>query len=100
MVALFLEVYGAFCILSLAAFLVLASVAKLRPDLDEDELDLAELEKLKRLVSSERSGDPLWIEPPITEEPACWTPPRPVKGSKRPVRRRLHLFHIRRPHTI
>jgi hypothetical protein len=100
MLALFLEVYGAFCILSLIAFLVLAAVAKLRPDLDEEELEFAELERLKKLVSSERSADALWIEPPIIEDPSCSTPPRPVKQSKRPVRRRLHLFHIRKPHTI
>ena len=36
MVRLVFEVYGAFCFLSLIAFLVLASVAKLRPDLDEE----------------------------------------------------------------
>ena len=51
MVALVFEVYGAICFFSLIAFLVWAAVAKLRPDLDEEEFDLAELEKLKRLVS-------------------------------------------------
>ena len=49
MVALVFEVYGAVCFFSLIAFLVLAAVAKLRPDLDEEEFDLAELEKLKKL---------------------------------------------------
>ena len=65
MVALVFEIYGAFCLFSLIAFLVLASVAKLRPDLEEEELDLAELEKL---VNSEPSGDALSIEPAILEE--------------------------------
>jgi hypothetical protein len=100
MLALFFEVYGAICFLSLAAFLVLASVAKLRPDLDEEEFDLPELERLKKLVSSERSGDALSIEPPIIEEPSCSTAPRPVKHSKPPVRRRPHLLHTRKPRTI
>jgi hypothetical protein len=100
MLALFFEVYGAICSVSLVAFIGLVSVAKLRPDFDEEEFDLAELDKLKRLVSSARSNDALSIEPPIIEEPSCSTPPRPVKHSKRPVRRRLHLFHTRKPHTI
>ncbi len=47
MVALVFEVYGAFCLFSLIAFLVWASVAKLRPDLDEEEFDFIELEKLR-----------------------------------------------------
>ena len=97
MVAFVFEVYGAFCFFSLIAFLVLASVAKLRPDLEEEELDLAELEKLKKLVSSEPSDDPLSIEPPIIEEP-FWSPPaRPVKQSKRLTRARPRLFHTRKP---
>ncbi len=96
MVALVFEVYGAFCFFSLIAFVVLAAVAKLRPDLDEEELDLAELEKLKKLVSSEPSGEALSIEPPIIEEP-FWSPPAPVKQSKRPIRTRPHLFHTRKP---
>ena len=53
MIALVLELYGAFCLFSLIAFLVWASVAKLRPDLDEPEFDLDELEKLKNLASCE-----------------------------------------------
>jgi hypothetical protein len=35
-----LELYGAFSALSLLAFLTLASVAKLRPDLDEHVVEL------------------------------------------------------------
>jgi hypothetical protein len=100
MLALFFEAYGAICFLSLVAFLVLAAVAKLRPDLDEEEFDLAELEKLKKLVSTDRFGDALSIEPPIIDEPSCSTPPRPVKQSKRLIRRRPHLFHTRKPHAI
>jgi hypothetical protein len=96
MVALVFETYGAFCLFSLIAFLVWACVAKLRPDLDED---IDELEKLQKLVSSEQSGDALLIEPPIIEEPS-WPPPaRPLKQSKRPIRRRPHLFHTHKPHT-
>ena len=94
MVALVFEVYGAFCFFSLIAFVVWAAVAKLRPDLDEEELDIAELEKLKKLVGSEPSGEALSIEPPIIEEP-FWSPP--VKRSKGAIRTRPHLFHSRKP---
>ena len=94
MLALAFEIYGAFCFFSLFAFLVLASVAKLRPDLDEEELHFVELEKLKKLANCERSDDALSIEPPIIEEPS-WSPP--VMQSKRPVRRHPPLFHARRP---
>ncbi len=99
MIARVFEIYGALCFFALAAFLVLAAVAKLRPDLDEEELDLAELEKLKKLVSSEPSRDALSIEPAIIEEPS-WSPPtRPVKQSKHVIRRGAHLFHTRKPRT-
>ena len=96
MVALVFEAYGAFCLFSLIAFLVWACAAKLRPDLDED---IDELEKLKKLVSSEQSGDGLPIKPPIIEEPFGSPPARPVKQSRRPIRRRPHLFHTRKPRT-
>ena len=93
MITLVFEVYGAFCILSLIAFLVLASMAKLRPDLDEEELDF----ELEKLVHSERSDGPLSLEPLIIEE-AFWSePPRPVKQSKRQIQRRPHLIHLRKP---
>ena len=99
MVALVFEIYGGVCLFSLIAFLILATVAKLRPDLDEEEFDFIELEKLKQLVSSEQSDDALSIEPPIMEE-SFWSPPaRPVKQSKRPVRVRPHLLHGRKPRT-
>ena len=96
MIVLVFEIYGALCFFALAAFLVLAAVARLRPDLDEEELDLAEIEKL---VSSEPSRDALLIEPPIIEEPS-WSPPtRPAKHSKHALRRGAHLFHTRKPRT-
>jgi hypothetical protein len=97
MIALVFEVYGAVCFLSLLAFLVLASVAKLRPDLDEEELDLVELEKLKKLVKSEQSCDALPVDAPIIEDAPRSAPARPVKQSKRPVRVRPHLIHLRKP---
>jgi hypothetical protein len=51
MLALVLEVYGAFSVLSLIAFLNLASVAKLRSDWDEEAVDVAALEKVMKLAS-------------------------------------------------
>jgi hypothetical protein len=96
MIALVFEVYGAVCFFSLLAFLVLASVAKLRPDLDEEELDLVELEKLKKLVRSEHFGNALPVEDPIVELSRS-APPRPVKPSKRLIQRRPHLIHMRKP---
>jgi hypothetical protein len=85
MIALVFGVYGAVCFFSLIAFLVLAAVAKLRPDLDEEEFDFAPLEKLK-------------IEDPIVELSRS-AAPRPVKQSKRPARVRPHLLHGRKPRT-
>lgn len=102
MVALFFEVYGAFCVFALVVFLVWAAVAKLRPDLDEEELDLAELEKLeklKKLVSSKESDGALSIESPIIEKPFSSPPARPVKQGKRSIQMRPHLFHTRKPRT-
>ena len=99
MIALVFEVYGAVCFVALIAFLVLASVAKLRPDLEEEQFDFIELEKLKKLVNSERSDDILSLEPPIIEEPLWSAPARPAEQSKRPIRGRPHLFHARNPRT-
>ena len=62
MIALVFEVYGAVCFVALIAFLVLAAMAKLRPDLEEEQFDFIELEKLKKLVNSERSDDVLSLE--------------------------------------
>jgi hypothetical protein len=100
MIALVFEVYGILCFLSLIAFFLLAAVAKLRPDLDEEEFDFIELEKLKQLVNSEQSGDALSIEPTFIEE-SSWSPPPPrsVKQSKRLIQRRPHLIHMRKPRT-
>jgi hypothetical protein len=50
-----LVLYGAFCLFCLIAFLIWASFAKLRPDLDEPELDLQQLERLRKLASGEQS---------------------------------------------
>ncbi len=56
------------------AFVVWAAMAKLRHDLDEEELDFVELEKL---VNSEGSDNALSLEPSIIEEPmvAAGRPP-------------------------
>jgi hypothetical protein len=96
MLALFLELYGAVCFFSLVVFLLWAAVAKLRPDLDEEEFDFVELEKLKKLVNSE-SSDALPVDAPIIEDAPRSEPARPVKQSKRPVRGRPHLLHGRKP---
>ena len=45
----------------------------IRTDLDEEEFNLAELEKLKKLVSPEGSGASSSIEPLFSEEPS-WSP--------------------------
>src|SRR5262249_3521006 len=50
MLALVFEAYGALCLFALVAFLIWAAVAKLRPDLDEEGFDVAELEKLSSSV--------------------------------------------------
>jgi hypothetical protein len=89
MVALFFEIYGAFCFFSLIAFLVLASVAKLRPDLDE-EID--ELEKLKKLASFP-------FEDLIIKDPSRLAQSRPIEQSKRLIQTRPHLIHLRKPRT-
>src|ERR1700690_3333410 len=96
MTALVFEAYGALCCFALAVFLAWAAVAKLRPDLDEEESDLVELEKL---VSSERPGGALSIEPPIIDESSRSPVACPIGQSKRvsPMRRRPHLFHTRKP---
>jgi len=54
MITVMLEAYGGFCLFSLIAFLVWAWFAELRPDLDEPEFDLDELERLEKLVSREQ----------------------------------------------
>jgi hypothetical protein len=91
MIALVFEVYGAFCLLSLLAFLVLASVAKLRPDLDEEGFDIGELANSAQFVST------LPVEDPALKVLSRSAPPRPVKQSKRLIQRRPHLIHLRKP---
>jgi hypothetical protein len=93
MVALVFEIYGSVCVLSLIAFLVLASVAKLRPDLEED---LLELERLKKVVSSEQVGSAPPVEDPIIEDPSR-APSRTVEQTKRRIQKRPHLIHLRKP---
>lgn len=90
MLALVFEIYGAVCFFSLIAFLVWASMAKLRPDLDEE---IEELEKLKKLASSEQLGNSL----PVEDLPSGSAPSRKVKQSKRLIRRRPHLIHLSKP---
>jgi hypothetical protein len=90
MIAVVLEVYGAFCLLSLIAFLVWAWFAELRPDLDEPEFDLDELEKFKKPASCEHPdfnhevGD-------LTHEdrPA---PPRPIEQRHRRLLESASLY--------
>jgi hypothetical protein len=91
MIALVFEVYGAFCLLSLLAFLVLASVAKLRPDLDEEGFDIGELANSAQFVST------LPVEDPALKVLSRSAPPRPVKQSKRLIQSRPHLIHLRKP---
>jgi hypothetical protein len=76
------EIYGALCFLSLIAFLVLAAAAKLRPDLDEEAVDIGAVEKLKTLANSEQFINALPVEDPIVEILSRSAPPRPVKKSK------------------
>lgn len=97
MVALVFEAYGAFCLFSLIVFLILAAVAKLRPDLDEENFE--ELEKLKKLASS-RPSDASLIDDLIIEELWRAARARPVKASKRPIHRRPHLIHLHKPRMI
>ena len=97
MITLVFEVYGALCFLSLIAFLVLAAVAKLRPDLDEEEFDIGAVEKLKKLANSEQFVNALPVEDPIVEILSRSAPPGPVKQSKRLIQRRPHWIHTRKP---
>ena len=93
MIALVFGVYGALCFLSLIAFLGLAAVAKLRPDLDEEGFEIGDL------ASSEQLGNALQVEDP-TKVLSRSAPPRPVKQSKRLIQGRPHLIHMRKPRGI
>ena len=97
MLALVLEVYGAFSVLSLIAFLNLASVAKLRSDWDEEAVDVGALEKVTKLASFEQSGNALPVEHPVLEHASRSAPPRPVKQSKRLIQRRPHQIPLKHP---
>ncbi|HEY1779096.1 MAG TPA: hypothetical protein VGG79_01460 [Roseiarcus sp.] len=98
MLTLFFEAYGAFCFFSLVAFVALAAVAKHRPDLDEDEFDIGEFEKLKKLAGSEQPDATLTVEPVTVEVPSSRPPPvRVRKRRKSPIPSRLHLFHRNKP---
>jgi hypothetical protein len=94
MTTLVFALYGALCFFSLVAFLIWASVAKLRPDLDEEAFDIRTLETLS---SSEEFGDALTVvaDPIIKHSPSS-APPRPVKPSKR-LRGRPYSIHPRKP---
>jgi hypothetical protein len=93
MTTLVFELYGALCFFSLVAFLIWASVAKLRPDLDEEAFDIGALEKLS---SSEELGNALPVVDPIIKHSPRSAPPRPVKPSKR-LPGRSYLIHKRKP---
>jgi hypothetical protein len=90
-------IYGALCVLSLIAFLVLATAAKLRPDLDEEAVDIGAVEKLKTLGNSELFVNALPVGDSIVEILSRSAPPRPVKQSKRLIQRRPHRIHTRKP---
>jgi hypothetical protein len=100
MIALMFEIYGAVCLFSLIAFLVLAALAKFRPDLDEEEFDFIEPEKLTQLVNAEQSANAFSLEPAIMEGSFWSPPPRPVKRSRRLTQRRPQLIHMHKPRTI
>jgi hypothetical protein len=96
MTTMFFGLYGALCFFSLVPFLIWASVAKLRPDLDEEALDIPTLEKLS---NSEEFGNALPVaHPMIKHSPrlAPPPPPRPVKPSRR-LQGRPYSSHTRKP---
>jgi hypothetical protein len=92
MITLVFQLYGALCFFSLAAFLILASVAKLRPDLDEEAFDIRTLEKLS---SREEFVNALPVADPIIKHSLRSAPPRPFKPSKR-LQGRPHSIHTRK----
>ncbi len=94
MIASVFELYSALCFLSLIAFFVLAAVAKLRSDLDEDEFDIGELANPGQFV------DTLPVEDPALRVLSRSAPPRPLKQGKRLIQKRPHLIYMRKPRTI
>jgi hypothetical protein len=83
MIAVILEAYGAFCLFSLIAFLIWAWFTELRPDLDEPEFDLDELEKLKKLASCEQYNSDHEVGGPTHEDRPAPAPARPVEPRRR-----------------
>jgi hypothetical protein len=99
MTTLLFGLYGALCFLSLVAFLIWASVAKLRPDLDEETFDIHTLEQVS---NSEEFGNSLPVRRPMIKHSprlAPPPPPRPVKPSRRRQGRpyAIHKATPRRP---
>ena len=82
MIASVCELYGALWFLWLMEFIVLATRAKLRPDLDEDELDIRELANLGQFVSTPPVKDPALK---VLSRSAR---PRPVKHGKHLIQKR------------
>jgi hypothetical protein len=80
--ALVLLAYGAFCLFCLIAFLIWASFAKLRPDLDEPEFDLQELERLRKLARGEQSDPDPQAGDPRSEDRRPPARRRPVKSGR------------------
>jgi hypothetical protein len=93
MIAVILEVYGAFCLFSLIAFLVWAWFAELRPDLDEPEFDLDDLEKLKKPAGCEQCDSD--HEAGEARRPSGAGPPDRTKTSAA-ARKREPLFQTRK----
>jgi hypothetical protein len=95
MMALVLELYGLVCILSTLAFLAWAWKAKLRPDLEEREFDLEELEKLKKLAECRQSDIDPAIDDFAREVRPRPQPPRIVK-QRRSLLQGPHLIPTRK----
>ena len=88
MITVILEVYGAFCLFSLIAFLVWAWFAELRPDLDE----LDELEKLKKLARCEQYDPDHAVRDLMCEDRPASTPHRAAKPRHRRLGQSMSLY--------
>jgi hypothetical protein len=80
----------------LITFLVWAGVAKLRPDLDEPEFDLDELEKLKKLACEQSDFDPSIGDAVYEDLPAQAPPRRAKRRRQRLFQNHKLLFHTRK----
>jgi hypothetical protein len=99
MIMLVIELYGVVCALSTIVFLAWAWRSKERPDLDEDELEFDDLERigdprqikeLKRLIQRPRSDiDPL-ADDLIRDRFSQSTLRRPVKQIRRLIQSHKH----------